>query len=67
MGPSPTANVREGEGMSSRVSFRFSPRFVPPEGAESLELETLRSVVSGLKSGRARFSIWMEPDEEDCG
>ena len=63
MGPSPTANVREDEGVSSRVSFRFSPRFVPSVGAESLELETLRSAASGLISERDRLSILMELDE----
>jgi hypothetical protein len=63
MGPSPTANVREGEGISSCVSIRFSPRCVPSEGTESFELEALRSETSGLISGRDRFSILMELDE----
>ena len=67
MGPIPTANVREGEGLSSSVSFRFSPRFVPSVEAESLELETLRLPASILKSGRDRLSILMLLDEDDCG
>jgi hypothetical protein len=57
MGLGPVANVREGEGVSLRVSFRFSPRFVPSGGTESLELETLRSETSGLMSGRDRLRL----------